>query len=155
MNRLGSISETVGLIYVFAVIIGVIGIAVIFMRSDDDEATLPGFAFLAGILTLISPALSAYALYIEIAVFHTSEKSDFAKVGGQIAELGIYSIIVGAVALVVVSPIAFLPFSARVGKRLSPIFGIGSVLIGTMILVAITFWLVGFSQEPTNPVFGK
>ena len=155
MNSVADIGQTAVLIYGLALIVGVIGLAVTIMRSDDGEPALPGFAYLAGLPSLIPPSILAYGLYIMIAVFHTSENVDFSKVGARVAELLVDSFLAGVAALFILLPVAFLPFSVRVGKRISPIFSIGIVLIGMLALTAITFWLVGFSQEPTNPIFGK
>lgn len=154
LTEIGSIGQSIGLIYVLAVVVGAVAIAVAFMRSDDDEASLPGFAYLAGLPCLLSPALTAYAIYLAIAVFHTPGKVDFPKAGAQIAEIIIASILTGIAALIVLLPLAFLPITTRVGKRTSPQLCIGLVLVGIVILAAVSFWLVGFSLEPTIPIVG-
>ena len=152
MDSLGSIEQTVGMIYGLAVIISVISIVVTLMRSDEEEATMPGIDYLVGLPSLVSPAISAYAMYLAIDAFHRTTKTDFAKLGGDIASLIIVSVIAGGFALVILLPFVLLPFTARVGKRFSPIIVIGLVAVGIITLVVISFWLVGYSQEPTNPL---
>ncbi len=154
LGELGAIGQSVGLIYVLAVFVGLVAIIVAFMRSDEDEATLPGIAYLAGFPCLISPGLTAYAMYMAIAVFHIPGKVDFTKAGAQIAEVIVASLFAGIPALIILLPLAFLPFTARVGKRSSPQICIGLVLVGIVILTAVSFWLVGYSLEPTIPITG-
>lgn len=154
MDSIGSIAQSVGLIYCVAAFIGIVSIVVSLMRPDDDEASLPGVAYLAGMPALVSPLLSAYAMNIVIGAFHTTEKLDFTKLGGDVANAAVISIIAGAGALLFLMCFTFLPFTAKVGKRFSPVIGIGLVLAGIIAVAALSFWLVAFSQMPTNPEFG-
>ena len=155
MNSLASVGQSVGLVYALAAIVGMVSIVVMLMRLDEDEAVLPGIAYVMALPSLISPLFSAYATHMIIEAFHTTVKMDFAKLGGDVAQLLVISIIAGIFALVVILLFTFLPFSARVGKRLSPIIAIGLITIGIAALAFISFWLVGLAQEPTNPAFGS
>lgn len=148
MDGLGSIEQSVGMILLLAAIIGFISIVVVFMRSSDDEATLPGYAYVIGFPCLISPGITAYLIYLVIHVFHTSLPKDMAKFGGDIAELAILSLVTSGIALLILLPFVFLPFRAKIGRRISPAITIGLFTACVCALVAITFWLVGYSQEP-------
>src|SRR5689334_12085069 len=84
MNYMASISEDAGLIYAVALVVSVVSIVVLFMRSDEEEATLPGVVFVMAIPTLIAPVISTYALELVIGAFHSPMKTDFTKLGEYI-----------------------------------------------------------------------
>lgn len=152
MNSLGSIEQSVAMFLVLAAVIGLISVVVVFMRSDDDEATMPGIAYFVGLPSLISPALTSYMMFLMIDAFHTPAKINFEKLGADIAGYAILSIASAGFALLLLLVFALLPFKARIGKRISPAVVVGLITLCIVALVIVSFWLVGYSQEPTPPL---
>lgn len=152
MDSIGSICQTVGLIYIVAALIGMVSLVVIWMRSDEDEAELPGITYLLLLPAFASPILSAYAQNMIIEAFHTTAKINFGELGGAIAQNMVISIIVGIAGLITILLFTFLPFSPRVGKRMSAMIALGLTTAAIAALTATSFWLVAFSQVPTTPL---
>jgi len=151
MNSLGSIEQSVAMMLVLAAVIGAISVVVVFMRSDEDEATMPGGAYLAGLPCLISPALTSYMMFLVIDAFHTPAKMGFEKLGGDVAEYALASIGAAGFSLLLLSAFVLLPFRARIVKRISPAIAVALITLCITTLVVISFWLVGYSQQPTPP----
>jgi len=86
MNSLASLANLLDS-FTLAAIVGMVSIVVMLMRLDEDEAVLPGIAYVMALPSLISPLFSAYATHMIIEAFHTTVKMDFAKLGGDVAQL--------------------------------------------------------------------
>lgn len=133
-----------------AIGIAALVICTVRMLSDRPRSSAPGVLYLAaGIPNLISPLIIAYAWSVVADVVSGRYAGDATDAGAWISQMCIAAIPAGIVSILILPVFAFVPFSARGGRKISSIVGLAIVVIAiTAVAIAFTALADSLISDP-------
>lgn len=145
------INLVTGGILAAAALFGVVGIAVCAIRmfTTNKTASPPGVRlFACGILSLISPAMAHYALWLPTDSLHN--QAGVSSVANAVNLLTYGAMIATGVSLLLLLIFSFVPLRSRLGRKYSPTVALVILEIAIVCLSAVFFWAARIAMHQTD-----
>jgi uncharacterized membrane protein len=144
------IEAVVGAVLAVAAVLGAIGIlvAVIRLFTKNKKASPPGVLFLPlGLLALIPPFAIHYGLHLMEEIVGSQSPGGISMVGETETLISYFSIVAPFAIILALLAFSFIPFTSRLGRKISPILFLIVVEIAVVALCAIFFWQASHSMS--------
>jgi len=142
---LAEIELVVGVILVFAAVLGAIGIIVSVIRlfTTNTTASPPGILLLiVGLLSLMPPYALNYVLRLIKGVVSSPDPPEggVSTIADTFMTFAPFLIIGAGMVVVVLLAFSFIPFSSRPGRKVLPLVSLILVEILIAVLIGVYFW---------------
>ncbi|HEX6124181.1 MAG TPA: hypothetical protein VFZ23_02295 [Pyrinomonadaceae bacterium] len=150
------IEGAMGAMMAIAAVIGGIGVIVALVRmfTENRKASPPGVLFVVGVLALLPPFAIHYVLRRMEGAVDMPEAGGISGIAETVYAGTYFAIGAPVVLIIVLLAISFVPFSSRLGRKISPTVVLIIIEVFIVALTMIFFWQAIHSLEQTPTRIG-